>query len=164
MSVLTGVVLCTAMAAAFAVPQSTKDGTTKKSSGKTTTGKGAPKSSAKSKSPSKSSKKSAKGTKKGSTKTAAKSTYRSGQMAPTSDRVKDIQQALVQRGYLHGEPSGVWDDQSTEAMKRFQQDQNLQPSGKLNSLSLIALGLGPKRAAAVAPAKPAGPAPPPPTQ
>ena len=32
-----------------------------------------------------------------------------------------------------------------EAMKRFQKDQNLEPSGKLTSLSLIALGLGPKQ-------------------
>jgi hypothetical protein len=30
-------------------------------------------------------------------------------------------------------------------LKQFQQDQNLEPNGKLNSLSLIALGLGAKR-------------------
>jgi hypothetical protein len=34
-------------------------------------------------------------------------------------------------------------------LKHFQQDQNLEPNGKLNSLSLIALGLGAKRASAV---------------
>lgn len=40
-----------------------------------------------------------------------------------------------------------------DALKRFQHDQNLIEDGKVGSLSLIALGLGPKRAAA--PAKPA---------
>jgi len=33
-----------------------------------------------------------------------------------------------------------------EALRRFQQEQNLDPTGKINSLSLIALGLGPKYA------------------
>lgn len=34
-----------------------------------------------------------------------------------------------------------------EALKRFQSDQNLTQDGKLGSLSLIAMGLGPKRIA-----------------
>jgi peptidoglycan hydrolase-like protein with peptidoglycan-binding domain len=65
-------------------------------------------------------------------------------MAPTPDRYKQIQQALVARGYLDQKPTGVWDNESTEALRRFQKDQNLDPSGKVNSLSLIALGLGAK--------------------
>ncbi len=65
-------------------------------------------------------------------------------MAPTPDRYKEIQEALVHKGYLHGEPSGKWDQESADALRRFQQEQNLQPTGKLDSLSLIALGLGPK--------------------
>ena len=81
-------------------------------------------------------------------KTAARRTpmrtWRAGQMAPTPDRYKEIQDALAKRGYLHGEATGAWDQESADALRRFQQDQNLQPSGKLNSLSLIALGLGPK--------------------
>ena len=32
---------------------------------------------------------------------------------------------------------------SVDALKRFQADQNLMPDGKINSFSLIALGLGP---------------------
>ena len=71
-------------------------------------------------------------------------TWRAGQMAPTPDRYKEIQDALAKRGYLHGEATGAWDQESADALRRFQQDQNLQPSGKLNSLSIIALGLGPK--------------------
>jgi peptidoglycan hydrolase-like protein with peptidoglycan-binding domain len=65
-------------------------------------------------------------------------------MTPTPERYKEIQQALAKRGYLHGEASGKWDQESVDALRRFQHDQNLEPSGKLNSLSLIALGLGPK--------------------
>jgi peptidoglycan hydrolase-like protein with peptidoglycan-binding domain len=95
---------------------------------------------------------------------------RSYQQAPTSDRYKEIQQALAAKGYYHGEPSGEWGAESADALKRFQADQNLMPDGKINSLSLIALGLGPKRltaksdpappAQAVPPAIPAAPAPP----
>ena len=66
-------------------------------------------------------------------------------MEPTPDRYREIQQALAQKGYLRGEPSGRWDADSMDALKRFQNDQNLDASGKLDSLSLIALGLGPQR-------------------
>lgn len=71
--------------------------------------------------------------------------WRSTQRVPTPERYKEIQQALASKGYLEGKgPSGVWDDSSVSALKKFQQDQNLEPSGKLDSLSLIALGLGPR--------------------
>jgi len=76
---------------------------------------------------------------------ASQRTRRSTQQAPTPERYKEIQQALASKGYLHGEPSGKWDGDSADALKRFQTDQNLTPDGKINSLSLIALGLGPKR-------------------
>jgi len=74
--------------------------------------------------------------------------WRSRQTVPTPERYKEIQTALASRGYLQGAPTGVWDNQSTDALRRFQQDQNLEPNGKLNSLSLIALGLGAKHPAA----------------
>lgn len=57
----------------------------------------------------------------------------------------EIQQALIAKGYMGGPATGEWNSQWTTALKRFQQDQNLDASGKLTSLSLIALGLGPKR-------------------
>ena len=51
-----------------------------------------------------------------------------------------------------------------DALKRFQHDQNLPEDGKVGSLSLIALGLGPKRgngaASDPAPKLPAPVAPP----
>lgn len=68
-----------------------------------------------------------------------------GQMTPSQERYNEIQQALVARGFLTTPPNGVWDKDSIDAMKRFQAEQNLPPSGKVTSLTLIALGLGPKR-------------------
>ena len=76
-------------------------------------------------------------------------TWRSRQLSPTADRYKEIQTALASKGYLTREQAnGKWDDASTAALKKFQTDQNLDGNGKINSLSLIALGLGPKREAA----------------
>lgn len=80
---------------------------------------------------------------KGTQRPATPRYYAQGE--PTQDRYREIQQALAKRGYLKSEPSGKWDPDSQNAMRQFQQDQKLDPSGKLDSLSLIALGLGPKR-------------------
>jgi len=74
----------------------------------------------------------------------APSRWHPGQTAPTPERYKEIQEALARKGYLRGEASGVWNQDSADALRRFQQDQSLQASGKLDSLSIIALGLGPK--------------------
>jgi len=66
-------------------------------------------------------------------------------MAPSPDRYKQIQNALASKGYLKPEEAnGQWNEASMSALKKFQQDQNLEATGKVNSLSLIALGLGPK--------------------
>jgi peptidoglycan hydrolase-like protein with peptidoglycan-binding domain len=57
----------------------------------------------------------------------------------------EIQRALADRGYLEATaPTGIWDAASIAALKKFQQEQNLTASGKIDSLSLIALGLGPR--------------------
>ena len=69
------------------------------------------------------------------------------QQQPAPDRIREIQQALKDHGYPV-EASGVWDAATVEALKKFQADQNidnLSGRGKLDSLTLIALGLGPKR-------------------
>ena len=72
-------------------------------------------------------------------------------MAPAPERYQEIQRALVSKGYLKPEEaSGVWDQNSCDALKRFQSEQKLQGSGKIESLSLIALGLGPKHDSAAA--------------
>jgi hypothetical protein len=77
------------------------------------------------------------------------------QLAPTKERYQQIQQALVEKGYFSGERNGVWGQDSVDALKRFQAEQNLTPDGKLSSLSLIALGLGPKRLSAQSAPQPA---------
>jgi peptidoglycan hydrolase-like protein with peptidoglycan-binding domain len=64
---------------------------------------------------------------------------------PSPERYKEIQQALASKGYFKTEPDGNWGPASVDALKRFQHDQNLVEDGKIGSLSLIALGLGPKR-------------------
>jgi hypothetical protein len=107
--------------------------------------------------------------KSGSSSTAAKkkpgATTRTAksrmQMAPTADRIKEIQTALAASNSYKGEPSGKWDDDSVAAMKHFQQVNGLNPSGKLDALSLQKLGLGSDTAGrgAPRPAKPAGSAP-----
>jgi peptidoglycan hydrolase-like protein with peptidoglycan-binding domain len=73
--------------------------------------------------------------------------WRTSQQQPAPERYLGIQQALIGRGYLEGPATGEWGPQSVEALKKFQLDQNLKGDGKLDSLSLIALGLGPKRSA-----------------
>ncbi len=110
-------------------------------------------------------------------KTAAKgkkappaATWRTRQQTPTPDRYKEIQQALASKGYLKTEPTGVWDADSISAMARFQTDQKMTPTGKINSPSLIGLGLGAKSAGAPEAAPlpgappPVTPPPPPPAQ
>ncbi|MBS1872508.1 MAG: peptidoglycan-binding protein [Acidobacteria bacterium] len=76
---------------------------------------------------------------------AKKAPVRRGPMYPSQDRYREIQQALADKGYYQGSVNGAWGPESTDALKRFQKDQNLSDSGRLDSLSIIALGLGPKR-------------------
>ena len=82
------------------------------------------------------------------------STWRAAQMAPTPDRYREIQQALVDKGYFQSTPDGTWGTDSIDALKRFQKDQKLDVDGKLGSLSIMALGLGPRRGTAVAESAP----------
>ena len=79
-------------------------------------------------------------------------------MSPTPDRYREIQGALASKGYLKPEDAtGTWNQTSADAMKKFQAAQNLDSNGKINSLSLIALGLGPHRDPAPPPKAPPQP-------
>ena len=79
-----------------------------------------------------------------------RTTWRTRQTTPTVDRYREIQEALAARGYLSSEDAnGAWGPSSTEALKRFQGEQTLESTGRIDSLSLIALGLGPKHDSAV---------------
>jgi cytoskeletal protein RodZ len=120
-----------------------KNSTAKSVTPKSATANKAPASSASKKGPAPAAKKSTVARKKSSRRTPVRS-YRASQQAPTPARYKEIQQALADKGYLQGAPTGAWGAESADALKRFQQDRNLEPTGKLDSLSLIALGLGPK--------------------
>ncbi len=87
---------------------------------------------------------------------------RTTQKQPDPARYQEIQQSLADKGYFAGPANGTWGPDSVEALKRFQRDQNIDDDGKIGSLSLIALGLGPQRAASVAEkpeAPPAGASP-----
>ncbi len=67
------------------------------------------------------------------------------QQTPSPERYREIQQALADKGYYKGEVNGSWGADSASALQRFQKERNLTETGKLDSLSLIGLGLGPKR-------------------
>ena len=59
-----------------------------------------------------------------------------------SDRATAIQQALIQKGYLTGEPTGTWDSQSVAAMQKLQAENGWQTKYTPDSRALIKLGLG----------------------
>lgn len=67
-----------------------------------------------------------------------------GQARPTKDRYAEIQKALAAAGYYSGKATGVWGDESVKALQSFQQDQGLEPTGKIDAMTLIHLDLGPK--------------------
>ena len=68
---------------------------------------------------------------------------RHGQQAIQSDRARTIQEALIREKYLTGEPTGVWDTRTQEAMARYQADNGWQSKVTPDSRALIKLGLGP---------------------
>lgn len=85
------------------------------------------------------------GKKSASARQAPSKFRRSSQREPAPERYQEIQQSLAEKGYFSGPVNGTWGADSVAALKRFQRDQNIDDDGKLGSLSLIALGLGPKR-------------------
>lgn len=67
------------------------------------------------------------------------------QLHPGPERYKQIQQALADRGFFKGDVNGVWGSDSVDALRRFQTARNISDNeGKINALSLNALGLGAK--------------------
>lgn len=78
-----------------------------------------------------------------------------GQAAPTPERINEIQAALAKKGAYDGEPSGKWDESTTDAMRKFQTSHGLNPSGKLDAPTLQRLGLGSETAGVAAPTPPA---------
>ena len=66
------------------------------------------------------------------------------QLRPTRERYAEIQTALAQAGYFQGPTNGDWGPTSVNALAYFQKDHGLEPTGKIDALSLVKLGLGPK--------------------
>ena len=64
------------------------------------------------------------------------------QEAPTTDRIREIQEALARAGKYPSAPTGKWDTATSEAMRSFQEEQGLKLTGKLDALTLQRLGLG----------------------
>jgi hypothetical protein len=64
-------------------------------------------------------------------------------MEMPSERASQIQTALIKQGYLTGEPTGRWDEQSVSAMQKMQGDNGWQTKVTPDSRALIKLGLGP---------------------
>jgi peptidoglycan hydrolase-like protein with peptidoglycan-binding domain len=66
-----------------------------------------------------------------------------GQKAIDTTRTRQIQQALIEKHYMQGEPSGKWDDATQNALRKFQADHKWQSKTVPDSRALIELGLGP---------------------
>ncbi len=77
---------------------------------------------------------------KGGRKTSWK---RKGQQGIQPERAREIQTALIREKYLSGEPTGVWDSRTQEAITRYQADHGWQTKVTPDSRALIKLGLGP---------------------
>jgi peptidoglycan hydrolase-like protein with peptidoglycan-binding domain len=85
---------------------------------------------------------SGKSKKKPSKKKRTAAHRRPSQMAPTPDRISDIQSALARGGYYKGESNGKMDPDTVDAVQRFQAANGLDTTGKLDALTLQKLGLG----------------------
>jgi peptidoglycan hydrolase-like protein with peptidoglycan-binding domain len=84
-----------------------------------------------------------------------------GQNVPTPDRIREIQSALSREGAFNGQPTGEWDDATVDAMRKFQEDHGLNPTGKIDAVTLNKLGLGSETAGKGAPVpSPSSTAPP----
>lgn len=60
-----------------------------------------------------------------------------------AERTLAIQSALIREHYLTGEPTGLWDQQTKDALTKFQADNGWQTKIMPDSRALIKLGLGP---------------------
>lgn len=59
----------------------------------------------------------------------------------SSQQIKEIQQSLDKQGFKAGHADGKWGPETAEAVKQFQQKQNMQASGQLDQQTLQALGV-----------------------
>jgi hypothetical protein len=72
-----------------------------------------------------------------------KKTAARGQQKIDHERAQAIQEALIRRHYMSGEPAGTWNDASEAAMRHYQADHGWQSKTVPDARALISLGLGP---------------------
>src|SRR6266478_1124581 len=77
-----------------------------------------------------------------------------GQKTPAPERISEIQQALAKDGSFNGKPKGKWDGSTVEATRKFQASHGLNPTGRLDAVTLQKLGLGSQTAGVAAPMPP----------
>jgi len=90
----------------------------------------------------KSSKSSGSKSKSSKSKKSAKS---HGQHGIDQERTREIQDALIRQHYLTGEPTGNWDQDTKDALVRYQAENGWQTKVTPDSRALIKLGLGPDK-------------------
>jgi peptidoglycan hydrolase-like protein with peptidoglycan-binding domain len=78
-------------------------------------------------------------------KSAARKSHVRGQAAPSSERTREIQSALIREHYLSGSANGEFDNQTRAALTKYQADHGWQSKVVPDSRALIKLGLGPSR-------------------
>ncbi len=79
--------------------------------------------------------------KKTSKRAIASQSKRPASSQPDDDSVLQAQQALTAAGYHLGEPDGKSGPATTVALKKFQTDRHLPVTGKLDAITLAALGV-----------------------
>jgi peptidoglycan hydrolase-like protein with peptidoglycan-binding domain len=70
---------------------------------------------------------------------AARAQAGSTQAGP--ETIRDIQQALRERGYDVGQPDGKWGPRTQDALRQFQRKQGLEVTGQIDPQTVSALGL-----------------------
>ena len=75
-------------------------------------------------------------------KRAATTARRASAPKTDDETILEVQQALLNAGYHLGEPDGKTGPATVAAVKKFQTDRHLPVTGKLDSITLAALGVG----------------------
>lgn len=80
-----------------------------------------------------------------SSKRSKKAWQAKGQKTITSDRTREIQEALIREHYLSGDVTGTMDNATKQALIKLQQENGWQTKVVPDSRALIKLGLGPSQ-------------------
>jgi hypothetical protein len=68
--------------------------------------------------------------------------HKHGQQQPDPPRVLQIQQALLDKGYIGFQPNGVWDEATLAPLRKIADDRGWQTTNVPDARVLILLGLG----------------------